>query len=181
MRSGDRPGLQNRRVAGNPVTGGFDPHSLPPFFNNLTESRESKKSKSGVDFGHHGASHAVSGTPVLVGRVSISVFDYTALSDLLTFDPAPGDRPHFVRRTITAAVGWFTDFIGFQVAPSPLGGSRATTGAEQYPSGQAVICEGHQIRPVVVGAGTRQISSAAFRALNAMTNTLHSDFKAQVG
>ena len=35
MRSGDRPGLQNRRVAGNPVTGGFDPHSLPPIFNNL--------------------------------------------------------------------------------------------------------------------------------------------------
>src|SRR5580698_2800686 len=32
MRSGDRPGLQNRRAAGNPVTGGFDPHSLPPFF-----------------------------------------------------------------------------------------------------------------------------------------------------
>jgi hypothetical protein len=30
MRSGDRPGLQNRRVAGNPVIGGFDPHSLPP-------------------------------------------------------------------------------------------------------------------------------------------------------
>jgi len=35
MRSGDRPGLQNRRAAGNPVTGGFDPHSLPPFFNHL--------------------------------------------------------------------------------------------------------------------------------------------------
>jgi len=36
MRSGDRPGLQNRRVAGTPVTGGFDPHSLPPIvFNNL--------------------------------------------------------------------------------------------------------------------------------------------------
>ena len=32
MRSGDRPGLQNRRAAGNPVTGGFDPHSLPPIF-----------------------------------------------------------------------------------------------------------------------------------------------------
>src|SRR5579862_3036157 len=30
MRSGDRPGLQNRRAAGSPVTGGFDPHSLPP-------------------------------------------------------------------------------------------------------------------------------------------------------
>jgi hypothetical protein len=36
MRSGDRPGLQNRRAAGHPVTGGFDPHSLPPFiFNEL--------------------------------------------------------------------------------------------------------------------------------------------------
>jgi hypothetical protein len=35
MRSGDRPGLQNRRAAGNPVAGGFDPHSLPPFFNEL--------------------------------------------------------------------------------------------------------------------------------------------------
>lgn len=32
MRSGDRPGLQNRRVADNPVTGGFDPHSLPPIY-----------------------------------------------------------------------------------------------------------------------------------------------------
>jgi hypothetical protein len=31
MRSGDRPGLQNRRAAGNPIAGGFDPHSLPPF------------------------------------------------------------------------------------------------------------------------------------------------------
>ncbi len=30
MRYGDRPGLQNRRAAGNPVTGGFDSHSLPP-------------------------------------------------------------------------------------------------------------------------------------------------------
>jgi hypothetical protein len=30
MRSGDRPGLQNRRAAGLPVVGGFDPHSLPP-------------------------------------------------------------------------------------------------------------------------------------------------------
>jgi hypothetical protein len=35
MRSGDRPGLQNRRVAGHPVTGGFDPHSLPPFFSTV--------------------------------------------------------------------------------------------------------------------------------------------------
>jgi len=32
MRSGDRPGLQNRRVASDDVIGGFDPHSLPPFF-----------------------------------------------------------------------------------------------------------------------------------------------------
>ena len=32
IQSGDWLGLQNRRVAGNPVTDGFDPHSLPPFF-----------------------------------------------------------------------------------------------------------------------------------------------------
>ena len=32
MRSGDRPSLQNRRAAGLPVAGGFDPHSLPPHF-----------------------------------------------------------------------------------------------------------------------------------------------------
>src|SRR5690348_13997578 len=32
MRSGDRPGLQNRRVASCDVAGGFDPHSLPPLF-----------------------------------------------------------------------------------------------------------------------------------------------------
>ena len=39
MRSGDRPGLQNRRTAGNPVIDGFDSHSLPPFvFNNLLVS-----------------------------------------------------------------------------------------------------------------------------------------------
>jgi hypothetical protein len=36
MRSGDRPGLQNRRVASSDVTDGFDSHSLPPFvFNEL--------------------------------------------------------------------------------------------------------------------------------------------------
>jgi hypothetical protein len=38
MRSGDRPGLQNRRAAGYPVTGGFDPHSLPPFIDGLQEA-----------------------------------------------------------------------------------------------------------------------------------------------
>src|ERR1700694_1588404 len=39
MRSGDRPGLQNRRAAGFPVAGGFDSHSLPPFiFNWLVRS-----------------------------------------------------------------------------------------------------------------------------------------------
>ncbi len=30
MRSGDRPGLQNRRVASSGVIDGFDSHSLPP-------------------------------------------------------------------------------------------------------------------------------------------------------
>jgi len=46
MRSGDRPGLQNRRVAGNPVTGGFDPHSLPPVFNTL-QTRKSLANQFG--------------------------------------------------------------------------------------------------------------------------------------
>src|SRR5260370_27739212 len=32
MGSGERPGLQSRRVASSGVTGGFDPHSLPPVF-----------------------------------------------------------------------------------------------------------------------------------------------------
>jgi hypothetical protein len=41
MRSGDRPGLQNRRVAGNPVTGGFDPHSLPPALSSLQATKTS--------------------------------------------------------------------------------------------------------------------------------------------
>ena len=44
MRSGDRPGLQNRRVAGNPVTGGFDPHSLPPFSEVMTQRQTIAKS-----------------------------------------------------------------------------------------------------------------------------------------
>jgi hypothetical protein len=35
MRSGDRPGLQNRRSSSFGGDGGFDSHSLPPFFNNL--------------------------------------------------------------------------------------------------------------------------------------------------
>jgi hypothetical protein len=36
MRSGDRPGLQNRRTASFGVVDGFDSHSLPPFvFNEL--------------------------------------------------------------------------------------------------------------------------------------------------
>jgi len=39
MQSGDCHGLQNRRAAGHPVTGGFDPHSLPPFFNGLQRFR----------------------------------------------------------------------------------------------------------------------------------------------
>jgi hypothetical protein len=38
MQSGDCHGLQNRRAAGHPVTGGFDPHSLPPLFSRLAAS-----------------------------------------------------------------------------------------------------------------------------------------------
>jgi hypothetical protein len=46
MRSGDRPGLQNRRAAGNPVTGGFDPHSLPPFFHQRVRNGSAGKTQA---------------------------------------------------------------------------------------------------------------------------------------
>ena len=49
MRSGDRPGLQNRRAAGNPVAGGFDPHSLPPFFDSLQECKKLKTKYEGSE------------------------------------------------------------------------------------------------------------------------------------
>src|SRR5277367_4197731 len=39
MRSGDRPGLQNRRSLSCDSGGGFDSHSLPPLFNNLQTSK----------------------------------------------------------------------------------------------------------------------------------------------
>jgi hypothetical protein len=39
MRSGDRPGLQNRRSSSFGGDGGFDSHSLPPFFNNLQTTK----------------------------------------------------------------------------------------------------------------------------------------------
>jgi hypothetical protein len=51
MRSGDRPGLQNRRAAGHPVTGGFDPHSLPPFFN-IGTARLGRMAECGL-LSHH--------------------------------------------------------------------------------------------------------------------------------
>jgi hypothetical protein len=50
MRSGDRPGLQNRRAAGYPVTGGFDPHSLPPHIKNRKKWSFSPDEDSGDSF-----------------------------------------------------------------------------------------------------------------------------------
>jgi hypothetical protein len=49
MRSGDRPGLQNRRAAGHPVTGGFDPHSLPPFVFKVFADDETRFVSSWID------------------------------------------------------------------------------------------------------------------------------------
>ena len=51
MRSGDRPGLQNRRAAGQPVTGGFDPHSLPPIYFRVVSGRIQSHSETS---GHSG-------------------------------------------------------------------------------------------------------------------------------
>ncbi len=53
MRSGDRPGLQNRRVAPSGVAGGFDPHSLPPFFNELAAGAISLQSVSVLESQTH--------------------------------------------------------------------------------------------------------------------------------
>jgi len=39
MGSGDPHGLQNRRTASFGVVGGFDSHSLPPFFNHLQATK----------------------------------------------------------------------------------------------------------------------------------------------
>jgi hypothetical protein len=52
LQSGDCHGLQNRRAAGFPVAGGFDPHSLPPFFNNL-QTRKSLANQFGFDRAIH--------------------------------------------------------------------------------------------------------------------------------
>ena len=64
MQSGDCPGLQNRRVAGFPVTGGFDSHSLPPIFNGL------------------GSAPAVS--PAVECQMSLSFHSQTAISSVTT-------------------------------------------------------------------------------------------------
>jgi len=66
MWSGDHPGLQNRRAAGLPVTGGFDPHSLPPFFNLQTTQitcksvrlRQGHLYHVGMGFLHHVCDHS---------------------------------------------------------------------------------------------------------------------------
>ena len=64
MRSGDRPGLQNRRVAGFPVAGGFDSHSLPPFFIYVAARQPAKENPaarsqfSRYDFSETGAGTA---------------------------------------------------------------------------------------------------------------------------
>ncbi len=52
MRSGDRPGLQNRRVAGYPVTGGFDSHSLPPLLFNCLPPFSSLAESLGRELNH---------------------------------------------------------------------------------------------------------------------------------
>ena len=39
LSSGDGPGLQNRRAAGQPVVGAFDSHTLPPCFTRINTGR----------------------------------------------------------------------------------------------------------------------------------------------
>src|ERR1700722_19798434 len=84
--------------------------------------------------------------------------------------------PHFVRLTVTATIGLDADFISLQVRRTPLTGRRRHTARTvQDPSRGAVRGERDQVRSVAIRAETWQISSAAFRALDAMTNTRHED------
>ncbi len=49
MRSGDRPGLQNRRAASFGFAGGFDSHSLPPVCNNLQTRKSTEITSKSVE------------------------------------------------------------------------------------------------------------------------------------
>jgi len=84
--------------------------------------------------------------------------------------------PHFLRCTVTATIGLSADFVWLQVRRTPLTGRRRYTARTvQDPPCGAVRGERDQIRSVAIRAGTWQISSPAFRTLDAMTNTKHEE------
>ena len=85
---------------------------------------------------------------------------------------------HLIRRTVTAEIGLAADFVSLQIRRIPLTRRQGhTTRTIQNPSRRAVNVERDEIRSVPIGTGTGQISSAAFRALDAMTNTRHKEWK----
>lgn len=103
------------------------------------------------------------------------------ISDMIRGPIILGHIPHFFRRTVTATISLTADFVWFQVRRTALtGGRRHTARTVQDPSRGAVHGERDQIRSVAIRAKTRQISSAASRALDTMANTKHDDLKSTV-
>jgi len=106
---------------------------------------------------------------------------------VIAFSPAPGCRvsPRELRGalrsgqghdllgwTITTIVSGIGDGVHLQFAPSPsTGDGWLATGTIQGPFLRDSGSHGHQVGSVAVWAKTNQISSEAFRTLDAMANT----------
>jgi hypothetical protein len=87
-------------------------------------------------------------------------------------NPRPAAEGHdLFGRTVATVVSLIGDGVHLQVAPGPATGTgRPATGTVQSPFLRDSLSHGDQAGPVAVGAETDQISSAAFRALDTMSN-----------
>lgn len=89
--------------------------------------------------------------------------------------PPRAQVPYLLRRAESAAVGLAGDFIRFQFPPNPLTGEmRLATRAVQDPSRRKACSQRYQVRPVRIWTRSRQVSSVAFWAFDAMTKAKHS-------
>ena len=88
--------------------------------------------------------------------------------------PPRPNVPYLFRRAKPAAVGSAGDFIWFQLPPTPLTGDmRLATRAVQDASRRKACSQRYQVRPVRIRTRSRQVSSVAFWAFDAMTNARH--------
>ena len=92
--------------------------------------------------------------------------------------PPLANVPYLLRRAKPAAVGLAGDFIGFQLPPTPLTGDmRLATRAVQDASRRKACSQRYQVRPVRIRTRSRQVSSVAFWAFDAMTKAKHDTTK----